>query len=81
MKSKRNYTLTVDGKRVETHRFQPFYTHVRSINWRKLNGSVTLRISYGVGQDYKGRVVTFFNEIETNNKQEFLQAFRAFTEL
>ena len=84
MKKTKNYTLKVFNNRkitgkVRTHSVRLFLTHLRSIKWEK-STSVYLRVSYRKKIDSQGKLSTFWNDGDYDNKSDLMWAFNAFNE-
>lgn len=78
-----NFTLKVIKNRktiqsVRTHSVRRFTNNLRTINWTKPYPSVHLRVSYGKQKDTFGKMVTFYNDGNYDNKTDLWQAFNAF---
>jgi hypothetical protein len=67
-------------KKIRTHSKRELYTHLRSINWKKLNLKTYLRVSYGKHLDVWGKYDTFYNDGWFNTKDDLEWAIQAFIE-
>lgn len=84
-KDKLNFTLKVfkNGKvldRCQTHSIRLFVSRLRTIKWKGGVSKVYLRVSYGEHEGVFGKMSTFINEGDYENKKGLWQSFRAFTE-
>ncbi|MCX6706106.1 MAG: hypothetical protein NTV24_03335 [Candidatus Woesebacteria bacterium] len=76
------YKLFRDGReidKVRTHSKRLVLSHLRTINWND-RPRVYLRVSYGKRIDSFGKLVTFYNDGDYEDKEGLWLAFEAFTE-
>lgn len=66
--------------RCRTRSKRRFLKNLRTINWGNNHFIVYLRVSYGKQIDNFGKLVTFYNDGDFENKEDLWLAFEAFTE-
>jgi hypothetical protein len=85
VKNRPNFAFRVmkNGKvidRCQTHSRRRFYNRIRTINWENGVEKVYLRVSYGKGLNNFGKVTSFYNDGEYENRENLLLALSAFVE-
>lgn len=66
-------------KRQESANKRRFLRYTRLINWEKAK-SAYLGVVYGKDKDYRGKMITFYNDGDYTNKKDFELALKAFLE-
>lgn len=67
-------------QRLQTHSKRRFYNKIRTIKWKNNHVSVYLRINYGKHLSNRGKLESFWNDGEYDNREDLMLAVNAFLE-